>query len=596
MKSPLISIAEDNAGLLGADVLSDGQVFDLPTLKRLLQDADPADVERIKGAPRARKLSLLSDLTGITERELLSILSHNTAQDLLERFTFNEKVAEKIPLRMMLRYHCFPIEAPSEWDGSICMITTWPPDAILNQWFYTTLKKQPVYFLGLPEKLDAQLNERYGVGSESLDDPRMQAIIDSKEAKVADDSEDENAAIIKFVNEVVAQAMRDRATDIHFEPRKESLKIRYRIDGRLVAVPVPKNLVAFQNAIISRIKIMARLNISEKRRPQDGRITYGQSREEVDVRISTLPTMYGESVSMRLLSEQSQPTSIRDLGFMEKDEEAITKILDLPHGIMLITGPTGSGKSTTLSSFMRKMGTPDRRVITVEDPIEYEIPEINQTQVNHEIGLTFASALRSVLRQDPDVIMVGEIRDKDTADIAVRASLTGHMVLSTLHTNDAPGAITRLIDMGIEPFLIASSVEMIIAQRLVRRLCQSCAVKENPDPLYLRSCLTALGVDPEEARFIDGIKKPAGCEDCRGLGYRGRIGMYEILRVDENLQDLIYQGASAREIRKRALAHGMRSLQACGWDHVKHGLTSLTEVMRYADLSADEEEVAKIKA
>lgn len=594
MKSPLISIQEDNANLLGAAVFSDDQILGTPTLKRLLQDIDPPEIARLKNAPRARKLSILSDLTGVTERELLTIISHSTGLGFIDRFTFDEKTSDVLPLRMILRYHCFPIEAPSEWDGNICMILTWPPDATLNQWFYSTLRSQPAYFLGLPEKLDVQLNERFGVGSESLDDPRMQAMIDSKQAKAEEDTEDENAAIIRFVNEVVAQAMRDRATDIHFEPRKESLKIRYRIDGKLVPVPVPKNLVAFQNAIISRIKIMARLNISEKRRPQDGRITYGQGRDEVDVRVSTLPTMYGESISMRLLNEQSQPTSIRDLGFMDKDEEAITKILDLPHGIMLITGPTGSGKSTTLSAFMRKMGTPDRRVITVEDPIEYEIPEINQTQVNHEIGLTFASALRSVLRQDPDVIMVGEIRDRDTADIAVRASLTGHMVLSTLHTNDAPGAITRLIDMGIEPFLIASSVEMIIAQRLVRRLCQSCAAKEKPDPRYLRSCLTALGVDPDEERFIEGIKKPVGCEDCRGLGFRGRIGMYEILRVDENLQDLIYQEASAREIRKSALAHGMRSLQACGWDHVKHGLTSLAEVMRYADLSSDEEETKKI--
>jgi general secretion pathway protein E len=567
-------------------------VLQIPTIKRILEDAEAKEIQRIASAARAQKLGVLAELTSINERELMAIIAHGTGLPHLDKFIVDEHAAEKIPLRMLLRYQCIPLETPEGYEGQTCMATVWPVDDSTAQWMYAVMQRKLTFFLVLPEKLNAFLTERYGVGSESLDDPRMQALLDRREAK-QEDEEDENAAIIKFVNEVVAQAMRDRATDIHFEPRKEKLQIRYRIDGRLVPVPVPKNLVAFQSAIISRIKIMARLNISEKRRPQDGRITYGQGRDEVDVRVSTLPTMYGESVSMRLLNEQSQPNSIRDLGFIDTDEAVISKVLDLPHGIMLITGPTGSGKSTTLSAFMHKIGTPDRRVITVEDPIEYEIPEINQTQVNHEIGLTFASALRSVLRQDPDVIMVGEIRDRDTADIAVRASLTGHLVLSTLHTNDAPGAITRLIDMGIEPFLIASSVEMIIAQRLVRRLCQSCARKEMPDPKYLRSCLMALGLDSSEEQYANGLKVPAGCEDCRGLGYRGRIGMYEILRVDENIHDLIYAEASAREIRKRAMAHGMRSLQACGWEHAKHGLTALSEIMRYADLSAEGDSAEK---
>jgi type II secretory ATPase GspE/PulE/Tfp pilus assembly ATPase PilB-like protein len=562
-------------------------VFSLPPIKRMLEGVDAAQIQTVADAPRDRKLSLLSDLTGITERELLVIISNGTGVDTLDRFEADEDAAESIPLRMILRYQCTPIQAPKEWDKAFCVATSWPPDATMHQWLYASVRREIAYFLVLPEKLNAFFTERYGVGSESLDDPNMQALLDHPE-EAEDDKEDENAAIIRFVNEVIAQAMRDRATDIHFEPRKESLKIRYRIDGKLVPVSVPKNLVAYQSAIISRIKIMSRLNISEKRRPQDGRITYGSGRDEVDVRVSTLPTMYGESVSMRLLAEQSQPASIRDLGFIETDEAAIAKVLDLPHGIVLITGPTGSGKSTTLSAFMHRIATPDRRIITVEDPIEYEIPEINQTQVNHEIGLSFASALRSVLRQDPDVIMVGEIRDRETADIAVRASLTGHLVLSTLHTNDAPGAITRLIDMEIEPFLIASSVEMIIAQRLVRRLCQSCAVRDDSGEEYFASCLTALGIPASEARYTSGIKKPGGCEDCRNLGFKGRIGVYEILRVDDTLHDLIYREASAREIRKRALEHGMRTLQACGWNHVKHGLTSLPEILRYADFNAEE--------
>jgi type II secretory ATPase GspE/PulE/Tfp pilus assembly ATPase PilB-like protein len=558
-------------------------VFNIPTIRQMLEGSDATQLQSITNAPRDSRLKMLSDLTGITELELLKIISSGTGIGILERIDPNDEGSEKIPLRVILRYQSMPIQAPKEFDGTFCMAVSWPPDEVMEQWLYACVRQPITFFFILPEKLNAFFTERFGVGSESLDDPKMQALLDRPEEK-EDEKEDENAAIIKFVNEVIAQAMRDRATDIHFEPRKESLKIRYRIDGKLVPVSVPKNLVAYQSAIISRIKIMSRLNISERRRPQDGRITYGCGRDEVDVRVSTLPTMYGESVSMRLLAEQTEPASIRDLGFIESDEQAIAKVLDLPHGIVLITGPTGSGKSTTLSAFMHRIATPDRRIITVEDPIEYEIPEINQTQVNHEIGLTFASALRSVLRQDPDVIMVGEIRDRETADIAVRASLTGHLVLSTLHTNDAPGAITRLTDMEIEPFLIASSVEMIIAQRLVRRLCQSCAIRDDSSDDYFSSCLRALGVPQSEMAYVQGVKKPCGCEDCRQLGFKGRIGVYEILRVDEHLHELIYSEASAREIRKRALEHGMRTLQTCAWDHVKHGLTSIPEVIRYADL------------
>lgn len=571
----------------------DQSAFQIPAVRRLLEDVEPAKVEGIREAPRANRLPLLAELVGVNQRELLVMLSNGLGLTALDRVEADTEAADRIPLRMILRYQAVPIHPPKGWEGVFCMATSWPPEETMRQWLYAAVRREIAFFLVLPEKLNSHLTERFGVGSESLDDPEMQALLDNPDQQAAEEEEDENAAIIRFVNEVVAQAMRDRATDIHFEPRKEALRIRYRIDGRLVPVPVPNNLVAYQSAIISRIKIMARLNISEKRRPQDGRITYGSGRDEVDVRVSTLPTMYGESVSMRLLSEQSQPTSIRDLGFIESDEEAIRQVLDLPHGIILITGPTGSGKSTTLSAFMHRIGTPERRVITVEDPIEYEIPQVNQTQVNHEIGLTFASALRSVLRQDPDVIMVGEIRDRETADIAVRASLTGHLVLSTLHTNDAPGAITRLIDMEIEPFLIASSVEMVIAQRLVRRLCQSCAERDEVDPRYLRSCLLALGVPPEEEQYAHGIKKPNGCEDCRHLGFRGRIGLFEILRVDDSVHDLIYEQASAREIRKRALQYGMRTMQSCAWDHAKHGLTSLPEIMRYADLAADEEPAAR---
>ena len=271
---------------------------------------------------------------------------------------------------------------------------------------------------------------------------------------------------------------------------------------------------------------MAKLNISEKRRPQDGRITFADGKTEMDIRVSTFPTMYAESVSLRLLNEKSQPLSVRELGLLEDDEDKVNQALARPHGIILVTGPTGAGKSTSLTAFLRKINHPERRIITVEDPVEYEVPGVNQTQIHHDIGLDFSAALRHILRQDPDVIMVGEIRDRETADIGIRASLTGHLVLSTLHTNDAPGALTRLIDMDIEPFLIASSVEMIIAQRLVRRLCQHCAKPTEQSESMLRSQLITLGIDPSEMKNAHLIREPNGCDRCGGRGYRGRVGIF----------------------------------------------------------------------
>ncbi|MFA5258133.1 MAG: GspE/PulE family protein, partial [Opitutales bacterium] len=400
-----------------------------------------------------------------------------------------------------------------------------------------------------------------------------------------DEGEDENAAIIRFVNEIVAKALEDRATDIHFEPLKDSLQIRYRIDGELVPIRVPDNLVRYQGAIISRLKIMARLNISEKRRPQDGRIDFrAAGGAELDIRLSTIPTLYGESVSLRLLNQKNQPLSLDELGMLRTDQARIRRVLDLPHGIVLVTGPTGSGKSTSLTAFIRQINSPGRRIITVEDPVEYEVPGVNQTQVHNEIGYNFAQALRHILRQDPDVIMVGEIRDRETADIAIRAALTGHLVLSTLHTNDAPGALTRLIDMEIEPFLVASAVEMIIAQRLVRRLCPDCARPARMSQLELRAKLVALlGHEAPEEDLSATVLEAAGCESCRSLGYKGRLGLFEILRVDDSIHELIVGKQSARHIRVAAIAQGMSTLQQSGWEQVKRGRTTLDEVMRFAD-------------
>jgi general secretion pathway protein E len=456
----------------------------------------------------------------------------------------------------------------------------------MSKWVYAVSGRKPVWYLGSPEKVLRAITENFGIGADSLDESDLE---EEAEQDHQDDLEDQNAAIIRFVNEVVQRAIVDRATDIHFEPHKETLQIRYRIDGQLVPVRVPDNLRSFQDAIISRIKIMAGINISEKRRPQGGRITFTQGQSDLDIRVSTLPTLYGESISLRLLNEKSQPLSMQELGLVASEEKKLVAILEKPHGIVLVTGPTGSGKSTSLTAFIRRIHKPERRIMTVEDPVEYEVSGINQTQVNSEIGFTFASALREILRQDPDVIMVGEIRDRETADIAIRASLTGHLVLSTLHTNDAPGAITRLIDMEIEPFLIASSVELVMAQRLVRRMCGNCSLPTAMSEEELRATLSLLEVDTSEVIHLEKVLSPNGCDQCQNLGYRGRVGIFELMRMSDDLHSLIIKSASAPEIREVALSEGMTTLQSSGWSQIKRGLTSLEEVVRYADIFVEEE-------
>jgi len=471
-------------------------------------------------------------------------------------------------------------------DGKIHLLTVWPPTKRMSRWVFAVSGRKPIWYLGLPEKVSGAITENFGIGADSLDE----SDIDSEsEDDAQDDLEDQNAAIIRFVNEVVQKAIVDRATDIHFEPHKDTLQIRYRIDGQLVPVRVPDNLRSFQDAIISRIKIMAGINISEKRRPQGGRITFSHGQSDLDIRVSTLPTLYGESISLRLLNEKSQPLSMPELGLLPKDEKNIVSILEKPHGIVLVTGPTGSGKSTSLTAFIRKIHKPERRIMTVEDPVEYEVAGINQTQVNSEIGFNFASALREILRQDPDVIMVGEIRDRETADIAIRASLTGHLVLSTLHTNDAPGAITRLIDMEIEPFLIASSVEMVIAQRLVRRLCQECSHPSKMTEKELLASLSLLEIDSSEKSFLDQVRDAKGCPRCQNLGYRGRVGIFELMRMSDSIHSLVIKSASAPDIRQVALKEGMSTLQGSGWQQIKRGLTTIDEVIRYADGSVEEQ-------
>ncbi len=437
--------------------------------------------------------------------------------------------------------------------------------------------RMPVQFaLATRGEIEKALKKYYGVGAETLDELAKD---DPLELIVGEDKEitegDQEASVIKFVNQIVWEAYKDRATDIHFEPAEDELRIRYRIDGILHQTPMPPQLKRYQAAIISRIKVMSGMNIAEKRLPQDGRINVRIKGEEIDIRVSTVPTVYGESVSLRLLTRGKIFLSLDKLGFAPVEETAIREIIIKPHGIMLVTGPTGSGKSTSLYAFLSTINSVQKRIITIEEPVEYELKGINQISVRSDIGLTFAMGLRHILRQDPNVIMIGEIRDLETAEIAIRASLTGHLVFSTLHTNDAPSAFTRLIDMGIEPFLVASSVEAIMAQRLVRNICPTCKTERKVERDYLRK-IGFPAAELETAQFWHGV----GCEDCRQLGYQGRQGIYEMLIVNEAIRPLILQRSAASTIAHEAIRNGMRTLRIDGWNKVKAGRTTIEEVLR----------------
>ncbi|MFQ3225683.1 MAG: general secretion pathway protein E [Lentimonas sp.] len=564
-------------------------------LSSIYSDLSEDAREEIEALPRSERLVQIATLQNRPTREIVAQVAELAGLPVLNEIELIDNPTATLPLRLIHEYQCVPVrknndvdelsDEPSSNSGPIPLVTLWPPNDQMDRWIFAVSGRKPEWHLGEPEQVINTITQRFGVGAGSLDESDIATNEDEDE-----EAEDEDAAVIRFVNEVVQKAVSDRATDIHFEPHRDALQIRYRIDGELVAIRVPDNLIRFQDAIISRLKIMAKLNISEKRRPQDGRISFGAGDTELDIRISTFPTMYGESVSLRLLNQKTKPLSMRELGLQENEEETVTRTLAAPHGIILVTGPTGSGKSTSLTAFIRLINRPERRIITVEDPVEYEVPGVNQTQVHADIGLTFANSLRAVLRQDPDVIMVGEIRDRETADIAIRASLTGHLVLSTLHTNDAPGALTRLTDMDIEPFLIASSVEMIIAQRLVRRLCPNCAQPANYEPHQVQSCLTTMRIEQAEAQYGHLAKTQVGCERCRKLGFRGRVAIFEILRMSEEIHEHIVQRESSRVIRETAIGQGMRSLQQSGWEHIKAGTTTVEEVMRFAEIGSDESE------
>jgi type II secretory ATPase GspE/PulE/Tfp pilus assembly ATPase PilB-like protein len=418
----------------------------------------------------------------------------------------------------------------------------------------------------------------YGLGAETLEAmaamapvEEFQIIKSEKGQDIRDNSID--PSVVKFLNQVLTDAIKQRATDIHFEPFEDDLRIRYRIDGLLYEVACPPTIKHFQSSIASRVKVMAALDIAEKRRPQDGRIDVKMDNEVYDLRVSIMPTPFGESIGIRLLPRSSSSITLEGLGLSDTELKIVDKNIRRPYGIILVTGPTGSGKSTTLYACLTGINSPERKILTIEDPIEYQLKGITQMQIEPKVGFTFANALRSMLRHDPDVMMVGEIRDTETAELAVRTSLTGHLVFSTLHTNDAAGGVTRLLDMQIDSFLVSSSLVLIIAQRLVRTICPHCRVSYEPDPQLLKQF---------EDCGISGAKvfKGKGCEACRQTGYQGRTGIFEMMQLTDDIRELILQKASSHQIKQRAIAGGMKVLKQSGWEKIRKGITTIDEVLR----------------
>src|SRR5512135_2242142 len=534
----------------------------------------------VAGGSQETLLGFICRERGLAEDVFLQKLAQALNWPYLElpRLDIPQQACNKISTKVAFQHSVMPTNL---FDGVLQVAVSNPFDtAMLNAVRFDA--RGPVQFaLATKVEIEKALKNFYGVGAETLGE------LDQDEAPMDLDlpldkeitETDQEASVIKFVNQVIWEAFKDRATDIHFEPAEDELRIRYRIDGILHQTPMPPQLKRFQAALISRIKVMSGMNISEKRLPQDGRINVRIKGEEIDIRVSTVPTVYGESVSLRLLTRGKIFLSLDKLGFSPLEEQAIREIIVKPHGIFLVTGPTGSGKSTSLYAFLSTINSVHKRIITIEEPVEYELKGINQIAVRPEIGLTFAMGLRHILRQDPNVIMVGEIRDLETAEIAIRAALTGHLVFSTLHTNDAPSAFTRLIDMGIEPFLVASSVEAVMAQRLVRTICSHCKSEQKVEANYLRR----IGFPENEiptAKFWRG----AGCEECRQLGYQGRMGIYELLILNESLRPRILNRAPASTIAQRAIEFGMRSLRTDGWNKVKAGLTTIEEVLRVTQI------------
>jgi len=500
----------------------------------------------------------------------------NTPVANIDAGKIDRQVLQLLPGRFVFKHHILPISMP---DENTVLVATYD---VFNQTARRLAQQQlsgkKVQWQLVPRsQLLRALRMAYGVGADVFEEIlKNNRAFETLEQDSALDitSDDPEASVVKFVNQIIREALTERATDIHVEPLENDLRIRYRVDGILHEVAVPPQLRVLQSAIISRLKVMAHMDIAERRLPQDGRINLTTGAGAIDVRVSTIPTVNGESISLRLLSRTETLTfGIDRLDMGAKQMAEMKKMISLPNGIILVTGPTGSGKSTSLYSFLSSINQPSRRIITVEEPVEYRLPGISQIDVKADIGLTFANGLRAILRQDPNIVMVGEIRDFETSEIAIRAAMTGHLVFSTLHTNDAVSGITRLLDMGIEPFLLASVVRCFLAQRLVRMICADCRTEATYDTDYLRENEL---VTPPGAKVYRG----KGCDTCRQTGYRGRSAIFEVCIVTEDLRRMIIRKETGSALKAQAIKDGMESLRTDGWRRVLKGQTTVEEVVR----------------
>jgi general secretion pathway protein E/type IV pilus assembly protein PilB len=489
------------------------------------------------------------------------------------------KALPGFPQKLIYRHSLFPIGFD---DDSILVVTSDPFDLHPLDEASAATGKNVIPVVAEREEISRLVKRHLGVGSETVeglvaaaadnDDVELLESIETDGSELSEMAQE--ASVVRLVNEILIEAIDGRASDVHIESQADGLVIRYRIDGILQPQPVPPEINRFQAAIISRLKIMGRLNIAEKRLPQDGRIKLRVHGREVDIRLSVIPMIHGEGLVMRILDKSSMVFDLQGLGMSREIYDKFSELIRLPHGILLVTGPTGSGKTTTLYSALLEINSPENKIITTEDPVEYQLAGINQIQVHTKIGLTFAASLRSILRHDPDIVLIGEIRDLETAENATQASLTGHLVFSTLHTNDAAGAYTRMVDMGVEPFLVAGTVEGVMAQRLLRRLCKHCKTPYKPD-------MDDVPKDFPMDRLAGGeLYRSVGCRECRGFGYSGRMGIYELLVTSENIRRLAQERASSWDIRRQAVAEGMRTLRMDGWDKAIAGQTSVDEVLR----------------
>ncbi len=511
----------------------------------------------------------------LTEERVLRWLAqeYGVGYAALDEIEPDKQVLALFPARLLLRDELLPLRRVDQ-HIEIATSRLFATQGLDGLKTLTGLRVRPV--LATTEAIQREMKKRLGVGADTIDTldeaAGLQVVDENGPNDNNLDEAAEDASIIRFVNQVLKDAIELRASDVHMEPFEDELRIRYRIDGVLQEVPVPAQIKRFQPAIVARVKILSHLNIAEKRLPQDGRIKVRIEDAEIDIRVSIIPMLHGEAVVMRLLRQNSKLRGARDLGMNDREIACLERVLALPHGIVLVTGPTGSGKTSTLYTALNEINDSERKIITIEDPVEYQLKGVNQIQVSEKSGLTFAKGLRSILRHDPDVVLIGEIRDQETAQIAVQASLTGHLVFSTLHTNDAAGALTRLVDMGVEPYLVASSLEAVLAQRLVRLLCPHCKqVDTTPEA---REYKQRIGIKPTAT-----VYRAVGCRECRNTGYHGRRAIFEWMDSSSEIRSLILKNASTDAIRNSACRAGMKTLAEDGRRLVEQGVTTIEEVL-----------------